>query len=88
MAIIGLPNAISSHNNFWIWGPGDKPGEVLLSAGLRYDDLKPRYEFVTAMDTIRCKYAMPYENNVPVCVCRHRLYDTLQDNWAKARHYE
>ena len=29
----GLPHAISGHNNYWIWGPGEKPGEIAIIVG-------------------------------------------------------
>ena len=46
------------------------------------------YKSVTVMDTVRSQYAMPYENNVPVLLCREPLGGTLQDVWPAVKHYE
>ena len=27
---LGLPSAITGHNNYWLWGPGDATGEVVI----------------------------------------------------------
>ncbi len=27
---LGLPRSVSGHNNFWLWGPGDATGEVVI----------------------------------------------------------
>ena len=29
----GLPNAISGHNNYWIWGPRNADGSVVIHLG-------------------------------------------------------
>ncbi len=29
----GLPKAISGHNNYWLWGPGERSGKVLIIIG-------------------------------------------------------
>ena len=29
----GMPPAISNHNNYWLWGPGDFSGECLIMLG-------------------------------------------------------
>src|SRR5262249_41784574 len=29
----GLPRAMSGHNNYWLWGPGDFDGSVLIIIG-------------------------------------------------------
>jgi hypothetical protein len=36
----GLPSARSGHNNYYLWGPGDEPENVLVVGG-RLEDLQP-----------------------------------------------
>jgi hypothetical protein len=36
----GLPKAISGHNSYYIWGPGDCAGEVVISVGVPRGDLE------------------------------------------------
>jgi len=76
----GLPHAISSHNSYWMWGPGDKPGEVLIVVGGNPDDYHAMYEDVQQAATVTCEYAMPFETDLPVYLCR-RPKMTLQQAW-------
>jgi hypothetical protein len=82
----GLPNAISTHNSYWIWGPGDKPGEVLIAVGGNAKDYQAMYEDVEQAATITCEYAMPYETDLPVYLCR-RPKMTLQQVWPHLKNF-
>jgi hypothetical protein len=82
----GLPNAISSHNSYWMWGPGDKPGEVLIVVGGNAKDYQALYEDVEQAATITCEYAMPYETDLPVFLCR-RPKMTLQQVWPHLKNF-
>jgi len=82
----GLPNAISSHNSYWIWGPGDKPGEVLIVVGGTAKDYHAMYEDVEQAATITCEYAMPFETDLPVFLCR-RPKMTLQQVWPHLKNF-
>jgi hypothetical protein len=84
---LNIPGAISSQNNYWLWGPGNKTGTVALAVGLPEEVMHRFYNSVTAMDTVRSKYAMPYENNVPVLLCREPL-GAVQEIWPAVKHYE
>jgi hypothetical protein len=66
---LGLPGAIGSHNNYWLWGPGDATGEVLIVLGGRRDDLESRYESVEEKGRAECDYCMVYERDLPIYVC-------------------
>jgi hypothetical protein len=82
-----LPRAISGHNNYWLWGPGivDSGTIVIIIGGLREDHLRS-FEEVDTADTVRSDYAMPYENNLPVFICR-KLKLHVRDAWARIRNY-
>jgi len=82
----GLPHAISSHNSYWIWGPGEKPGEVLIVVGGDPKDYQSMYEDVQQVATVMSEYAMPYETDLPVYLCRHPKM-TLQQVWPRAKHF-
>ena len=82
----GLPNAISSHNSYWMWGPGEKPGEVLIAVGGNAEDYHAIYEDVERAATITCEYAMPYETDLPVYLCR-RPKMTLQQAWPRLKKF-
>jgi len=82
----GLPNAISSHNSYWIWGPGDKPGEILIVVGGSLKAYQSWYEDVQQAATIKCEYAMPFETDLPVFLCR-RPKATLQQVWPHLKNF-
>lgn len=87
-----LPGAACAHNNYWLWGPGDKTGEVAIIFGVSRDirrsleDLKPYFEEVRHAATTRCRYCMPYENNLPIFVCR-KMKGSFQEIWATEKKY-
>jgi hypothetical protein len=77
----GLPGAISGHNSYYLWGPGDFSGEVLIVLGRAREDLSEWFEEVEQVDTVRCAYCMPHQNNVPVHLCR-RLRVPVEEAWS------
>lgn len=82
----GLPRAISGHNNYWLWGPGDADGSVLLIVGGAPED----HDECAAVEEVarsRCTYCMPYENDLPVFVCRN-LRVPIPELWQAVKHYE
>jgi hypothetical protein len=84
---LGLPASIGTHNNYWIWGPRDATGEVLIVLGGEVDDLNERFESVEQKKIVYAKYSMPYENNTPVFVCR-KLKRPLQKLWPSIKNYD
>lgn len=82
-----LPKAISSHNNYWIWGPGEKGGDIMIIVGMPRENLENMFESVEQAATIESEYAMPYETDLPVYLCRN-IKVPLQKMWSQAKHYE
>jgi hypothetical protein len=67
----GLPlPPLSGHNQYHVWGPGRFTGEVVISIGLPLEDLTKNYQTVQTAAVFTNPYVMPYENNLPVYVCR------------------
>jgi len=65
-----LPRVICGHNNYWYWGPGDTTfTTIIVIGGTKEDDLKS-CDSVDQAGTIHSKYAMPYENNLPIFICK------------------
>jgi 4-amino-4-deoxy-L-arabinose transferase-like glycosyltransferase len=80
----GLPNAISDHNNYWIWGPGEKPGTLLLVIGGSKQDYQTRYEDV--QDVAVFDYPCAGEYGEHIFICRHPK-QTLQQLWPKSHSF-
>ncbi len=65
-----LPTVISGHNNYWFWLPSDTNfTTVIVIGGTKEDNLKS-CEYVHRAATVKSNYAIPYENNLPVFICR------------------
>ena len=82
----GLPNAISTHNNYHLWGPGEASGDVAIAIGGSADRWHKFFEEVTQAATFTHPYCMPSEDNKPIFVCRGLKVD-LEKAWAEAGHY-
>jgi len=67
---LDLPPAISGHNSYWLWGPGPCRGDVLLIIGGRSESHKTHFGDVEAGAVVRCRYCMPFEDNLTIWVAR------------------
>jgi hypothetical protein len=67
----GLPKAISTHNNYWYWGPREYTGEILITIGVRPQALQSAFESVELAAMITHDYVVWYETNQPVFVWRN-----------------
>jgi 4-amino-4-deoxy-L-arabinose transferase-like glycosyltransferase len=83
----GLPPAISSHNNYWLWGPHGATGECMIIVGGSRTDRHADFRSVVLAETTVCDHCMPYENGAPIFVCLG-LNKPLSERWPKIRHYE
>ncbi len=83
---LGLPHAISGHNNYYLWGPGQYTGEVVIVVGMPLEDLKPLFGEIVPAATINFEYAIPEENNLPVYICRKPKM-TLQQAWPRLKFF-
>jgi hypothetical protein len=77
---LGLPPAICACGSYWFFGPGDRPGEVLVTVGTEESDLRPFYKDVRPAGRIVDRWAVPEEQNVPLLVATGPT-TTLQRLW-------
>jgi hypothetical protein len=88
----GLPKAICAHNNYWIWGPGTRTGNIAIIFGTSrdlqrsLDDLQRAYSSVELSGTTNTKYAMPFENGRLIFICKG-MRTTFQKIWDRERFY-
>ncbi|MCL4401323.1 MAG: hypothetical protein M1436_01480 [Acidobacteria bacterium] len=84
----GLPRAISGHNSFFLWGPGDLPRDlVLIVIGGNPKDAEAAFGQVGKAGVIAHEYAMPYESGLPIWVCRNPRVN-LAELWPKLKRYD
>jgi len=83
---LGLPPAVSSHNNYFLWGPLGHDGSVVIRLGGRLEDLLKLYASCTDAGVTGNPWAMPYENRKTLWVCRGRQ-PPMDKAWPSFRHY-
>jgi hypothetical protein len=69
--VYNLPPAISRHNSYWFWSFDHlRQDATMIVIGVDRDDLLETFEEVEPAGVISSELAMPYENDLPVMVCR------------------
>jgi dolichyl-phosphate-mannose-protein mannosyltransferase len=82
----GLPNAISGHQNYFLWGPHNCTGRVLILLGARPGEWQGRCDRVEVAAELYHPYAIKFENK-PVLVC-HGLKANLREIWPKVKDWD
>lgn len=82
----GLPRAVSGHNNYWLWGPGEYSGEVMIIVGGEEGDNRRVCGSLERAGTTHCGYCIPYENHLPIYVCRG-LSVPVADLWPQLKRF-
>lgn len=82
----GLPDSIGRHNNYWIWGPREYTGELVIILGGDLEDKQKSFESVEVAGVVSCKYCMPYENDLRIYVCR-KLKMPLKEFWPRLKNF-
>ncbi|HUP62885.1 MAG TPA: hypothetical protein VNA69_21005 [Thermoanaerobaculia bacterium] len=80
----GLPKAISAHQNYFFWGPRGATGEIMIVMDDDRETLEQLFAHVEVVAVVRHPYAMPYENDRPVHLCRG-LKMPVSELWPKIR---
>jgi hypothetical protein len=83
----GLPQVISGHNNYYLWGPGDCSGEIIIAVGLSSNELRRVFNVVKPAASTRCEYCMPFENLRPIYVGRDPK-KTLEEAWPRFKWFQ
>ncbi len=81
----GLPKAIIGHQNYFLWGPRDYTGEIMIVLGDTESEAREHFESVTVAATLNNPYAYRYEN-LPVLLCRGLKWD-LQAEWSRVKNW-
>lgn len=82
----GLPKAISAHQNYYYWGPRGATGEVMLVMDDKRERLEELFEHVEQVGVVHHPYAIPYENDKPLHLCRG-LKMPMTQLWPKIKRW-
>lgn len=83
--VYGLPPAISGHNNYFLWGPGNANGEIVIAIGDSILAKRTVFAEVTKTATFHCQYCI--EDGVGIYVAKD-LKIPLNELWPTVKHYE
>jgi Dolichyl-phosphate-mannose-protein mannosyltransferase len=79
--------ALSGHNNYWFWGPRGYTGSVMIVLNRSRSLLEQRYASVEQVGETDCGDCMPYENHIPIFLCRG-MKPPLPERWPTLKHYD
>jgi hypothetical protein len=82
----GLPRALSGHNQYWLWGPRDWDGSVIIIIGGDRPDNAAFFDRVEIVGQTRSPYAMPYEQGLDISIGRG-FKMTPREAWPQLKHY-
>jgi 4-amino-4-deoxy-L-arabinose transferase-like glycosyltransferase len=75
-----LPSAVSPAGSYWFFGPGDRPGEVVITLGVPAESLRQFYDAVRTVARVGHPWAVDEERRVPINVGTGAR-TTLQEAW-------
>jgi len=81
-ARLGLPPAVSPVGSYWYFGPGKKPGKVMIVIGGSRADVTPYFDSVSLGARIINPWRVPEERDVSIWVARGP-HQTLQEMWGR-----
>ena len=81
-----VPQAISGHQNYFLWGPRTYTGSVMIVFGESRSTLESEFDSVAEFTQDTNPYVEPYERG-PVFICRG-LHENLQALWPKVKNWE
>ncbi|MGI8670316.1 MAG: glycosyltransferase, partial [Aridibacter sp.] len=79
----GLPKAISPHQGYYLWGPRDYDGSVLIMLGFSKERAEKYCESVEEKTKVSHPYTMSYEK-FTILICRD-LKEPLPEFWKKIK---
>jgi len=77
---LGLPRVVSAAGSYWFFGPGEKPGTVVISLGVTREDLEKFYGTVTPAGRVLNDWGVPEEQDVSIYVGENPKA-TIQQVW-------
>ena len=82
----GLPKSIGVHQSYWLWGPRNYTGEIVIVLGDRPEDLRQWCQSVDVVAELNNPYGTVFEQK-PVLLCRG-LKHNLQEIWPKLKDWD
>ena len=81
------PPPISTHNNYYLWGPRGHDGSIVIAVGGDPVQYTRDYQSVERVGELTCPYARRDETNIPIYMLRDR-HIPFATAWAGLKHYD
>ena len=81
----GLPKALSGHQNYFLWGPRNYTGAIVILVGQSESDARKEFASVEVAATLNIPYAYSYETR-PILLCRGLQWN-LQAVWPRVKYW-
>lgn len=83
----GLPKIYAGHNNYYLWGPPPESKNIVITMGVDREELEPLCtDLREEAKTPASIFAMPYESEHPIFVCRG-MKQTWAQIWPETKAY-
>jgi hypothetical protein len=82
-----LPQPISGHNSFYLWGPDGCTGQVVITINIDPQDAAQGFGSVTLAARTSCDACVAFENNSPILILRQPK-EPFSLIWPQAKHYD
>jgi len=82
----GLPPALSGQNQYFLWGPRGYDGAVIIHVNGEAARWQRYCDQLKIVGTLDAPYAMPYENERPILLCRG-LRANLTQTWDRFKRF-
>ena len=82
----GLPPALSGQNQYWLWGLRGREGSLIIHVGGEVGRWQRACGSIEDAGTFGNPYAMPYENNRPIFICRDPKIP-LDELWPRLKRF-
>ena len=80
----GLPQSLSGHQSWWLWGPRGYSGNCLIVLDDERESLERLFEHVEYLgNSAPNRYAL--ENHLSVYICRGAKFGSLAELWPKVK---
>jgi len=82
-----LPEPISGHNAFYLWGPQGCTDQVIITINIAPQDAAQAFSWVTLAARTSCDACVAFENHAPILILRQpKVPFTVM--WAHAKYYD
>jgi hypothetical protein len=83
---LGLPPVVSLAGSFYLFGPGERTGRVIIFLGVEPEEISAiSCQSLELADRVTNRWGVPEERDVPIVVCREPDM-TLQEFWTQVGH--